>query len=156
MGRYICAIFIASLPIACFFYYLYIACIACDDDGEKLIKEIQSPTFFLCNIVLIAFFFMVCLGASTTLWNIQKNIDTPYTYYTEAELVAKDTTTVFKVTDNGNKINYYETDINLNITDNGNHKNDYILVMSDNTTRKDKTDDIILAVYNTVGEIENK
>ena len=90
------------------------------------------------------------------MWNIQKNIDTPYTYYTEAELVAKDTTTVFKVTDNGNKIIYYETDISLNITDNGNYKNDYMLVMSDNTTREDKSDDIILAVYNTVGKIENK
>ena len=29
--------------------------------------------------------------------------------------------------------------------------------MSDNTTREDKSDDIILAIYNnTVGEIENK
>ena len=90
------------------------------------------------------------------MFEVQKNINIPYTYYAEAELVAKDTTTVFKVTDNGNKINYYETDINLNITDNGNHKNDYILVMSDNTTREDKSDDIILSVYNTVGEIENK
>ena len=90
------------------------------------------------------------------MWNIQKNIDTPYTYYTEAELVAKDTTTVFKATDNGNKVTYYETDISLNIADNGNYKNNYMLLMSDNTTREDKSDDIILAVYNTVGKIENK
>ena len=85
------------------------------------------------------------------MWDIQKNIDTLYTYYTEAELIAKDTTTVFKVTDNGNKDTYYETDIDLNIADNEN-KNNYMLLMSDNTTREDKTDDIILAVYNTVGE----
>lgn len=98
---------------------------------------------------------MVCILASTTLWDIQKNFDTPYTYYTEAELVAKDTTTVFKVTDNGNKVTYYETYIDLNIADNEN-KNNYMLLMSDNTTREDKSDDIILAVYNTVGEIENK
>ena len=73
MGHYICAIFIASLPVLCFFYYSYIVCIVCDDNGEKLIKEIKSPTFFLCNTVLIAFFFIVCLGASTTLWDTQKN-----------------------------------------------------------------------------------
>lgn len=156
MGRYICAILIASLPIACFFYYLYIVCIACDKKDEgKLIKEIASPTFFLYNSVLIAFSLMVCILASTTLWDIQKNFDTPYTYYAEAELIAKDATTVFKVTDNGNKVTYYETDIDLNIADNEN-KNNYMLLMSDNTTREDKTDDIILAVYNTVGEIENK
>lgn len=156
MGRYICAILIASLPISCFFYYLYIVCIACDKkDEEKLIKEVASPTFFLYNSVLIAFFLIACIVTSTTLWDIQKNIDTLYTYYTEAELIAKDATTVFKVTDNGNKNTYYETNIDLNIANNEN-KNNYMLLMSDNTTREDKTDDIILAVYNTVGEIENK
>ena len=36
MVRYICAIFIALLPIVCFFYYLYIACIAYNDNGEKI------------------------------------------------------------------------------------------------------------------------
>ena len=44
--------------------------------------------------------------------------------------------------------------IDLDIADNG--KNNYMLLMSDNTTRENKTDDIILAVYNTIGEIENK
>ena len=156
MGRYILAIFIIALPVLCFFYYCYIVSIAFDKDEEKLIKEVASPTFFLYNSVLIAFFLVVCIVTSTTLWDIQKNINTPHTYYTEAELVAKDTTTVFKVTDNGNKINYYETDISLNIADNGNYKNDYMLVMSDNITREDKSDDIILAVYNTVGEINTE
>ena len=156
MGRYICAIFIASLPIVCFFYYLYIAYIACDDNGEKLVKEIKSSTYFISSNFTVAISLITCLTIASEMFEVQKNINIPYTYYAEAELVAKDTTTVFKVTDNGNKINYYETDINLNITDNGNHKNDYILVISDNTTREDKSDDIILAIYNTVGEIENK
>ena len=155
MGHYICAIFIASLPIPCFFYYLYIACIACDDNGEKLIKEIQSPTYFISSIFTIAISLMTCFCFASEMFEVQKNINTPYTYYTEAEVVAKDTTTVFKVNVN-DKDYYYETDINLNIADNGNYKNNYMLLMSDNTTREDKTDDIILAVYNTVGEIENK
>ena len=151
MGRYICAIFIASLPIACFFYYLYIVCISYNDNREKLIKEIQSPTYFISSIFTVAISLITCFAIASEMF-----IDTPYTYYTEAELIAKDETTVFKVTDNGNKINYYETDIDLNIADNGNYKNNYMLLMSDNTTREDKSDDIILAVYNTVGEIENK
>ena len=146
MGRYICAIFIASLPIACFFYYLYIACIACDDNGEKLVKEIKSPTYFISSIFTVAISLITCFAIASEMF-----IDTPYTYYAEAELIAKDATTVFKVTDNGNKVTYYETDIDLNIADNEN-KNNYMLLMSDNTTREDKTDDIILAVYNTVGE----
>ena len=150
MGRYICAILIASLPIICFFYYLYIACIAYNDNGEKLIKEIQSPTYFISSIFTVAISLITCFAIASEMF-----IDTPYTYYTEAELIAKDATTVFKVTDNGNKVTYYETDIDLNIADNEN-KNNYMLLMSDNTTREDKTDDIILAVYNTVGEIENK
>ena len=148
MGRYICAILIASLPIACFFYYLYIVCIACNDNGEKLIKEIQSPTYFISSIFTVAISLITCFAIANEMF-----IDTPYTYYIEAELIAKDATTVFKVTDNGNKVTYYETDIDLNIADNEN-KNNYMLLMSDNTTREDKTDDIILAVYNTVGEIE--
>ena len=155
MGRYICAIFIASLPLLCFFYYLYVACIACNEDGEKLIKEINSPTYFISSCFVIGISFAVCLICAGEIWNTQKNIDTPYTYYIEAELIAKDTTTVFKVTDNDNKINYYETDIDLNIADNEN-KNNYMLLMSDNTTREDKTDDIILAVYNTIGEINTE
>ena len=158
MGRYICAIFIASLPIACFFYYLYIVCIACNEDGEKLIKEINSPTYFISSCFVIGISFAVSLICAGEIWDSQKNCNVPKTYYIEAELIAKDTTTVFKVTDNGNndnKINYYETDIDLNIADNEN-KNNYMLLMSDNTTREDKSDDIILAVYNTVGEIENK
>ena len=149
MGRYICAILIASLPIACFFYYLYIVCIACNDNGEKLIKEIQSPTYFISSIFTVAISLITCFAIASEMF-----IDTPYTYYTEAELIAKDATTVFKVTDNGNKVTYYETDIDLNIADNGNYKNNYMLLMSDNITREDKSDDIILAVYNTVGEIE--
>ena len=156
MGRYICAILIASLPIACFFYYLYIVCIACNDNGEKLIKEIQSPTYFISSIFTVAISLITCFAIASEMFEVQKNINIPYTYYAEAELVAKDTTTVFKVTDNGNKVTYYETDISLNIADNGNYKNNYMLLMSDNTTREDKSDDIILAVYNTVGEIENK
>ena len=151
MGRYICAIFIALLPIVCFFYYLYIVCIACNDNGEKLIKEIQSPTYFISSIFTVAISLITCFAIASEMF-----INTPYTYYTEAELIAKDATTVFKVTDNGNKVTYYETDIDLNIADNGNYKNNYMLLMSDNTTREDKSDDIILAVYNTVGEIENK
>ena len=151
MGRYICAIFIASLPIACFFYYLYIACIAYNDNGEKLIKEIKSPTYFISSIFTVAISLITCFAIASEMF-----IDTPYTYYAEAELIAKDATTVFKVTDNGNKVAYYETDTDLNIADNGNYKNNYMLLMSDNTTREDKTDDIILAVYNAVGEIENK
>ena len=155
MGRYICAIFIASLPIVCFFYYLYIACIAYNDNGGKLIKEIKSPTYFISSNFTVAISIITCFAIASEMFEVQKNINIPYTYYTEAELVAKDTTTVFKATDNGNKISYYETDIDLNITDNEN-KNNYMLLMSDNTTREDKSDDIILAVYNTVGEIENK
>lgn len=151
MGRYICAIFIASLPIVCFFYYLYIAFIAYNDNGEKLIKEIQSPTYFISSIFTVAISLITCFAIASEMF-----IDTPYTYYTEAELIAKDATTVFKVTDNGNKVTYYETDIDLNIADNGNYKNNYMLLMSDNTTREDKSDDIILAVYNTVGKFENK
>ena len=153
MGRYICAIFIASIPIACFLYYLYVACIACNKDGEKLIKEINSPTYFISSCFVIGISFAVCLICAGEIWDTQKNIDTPKTYYTKAELIAKDATTVFKITDNGNKVTYYETDIDLNIADNEN-KNNYMLLMSDNTTREDKSDDIILAVYNTVGEIE--
>ena len=156
MVRYICAIFIASLPIVCFFYYLYIACIACDDNGEKLVKEIKSPTYFISSNFTVAISLITCFAIASEMFEVQKNINIPYTYYAEAELVAKDTTTVFKVTDNGNKVTYYETDIDLNIADNGNYKNNYMLLMSDNTTREDKSDDIILAVYNTVGEIENK
>ena len=152
MGHYICAIFIASLPVLCFFYYLYIVCIACNDNGEKLIKEIQSPTYFISSIFTVAISLITCFTIASEIWNVQKNIDTPKTYYAEAELVAKDTTTVFKLTDDGNKITYYETDIDLNIADNGNYKNNYMLLMSDNTTREDKSDDIILAVYNTIGE----
>ena len=156
MGHYICAIFIVALPIACFFYYLYIACIACDDNGEKLVKEIKSPTYFISSNFTVAISLITCFAIASEMFEVQKNINIPYTYYAEAELVAKDTTTVFKVTDNGNKVTYYETDIDLNIADNGNYKNNYMLLMSDNTTREDKSDDIILAVYNTVGEIENK
>lgn len=155
MVRYICAIFIAFIPIACFFYCLYVVCIACNEDWEKLIKEINSPTYIISSCFCISISIVTCFSFASGIWNVQKNINTPKTYYAEAELVAKDTTTVFKVTDNGNKISYYETDIDLNITDNKN-KNNYMLLMSDNTTREDKTDDIILAVYNTVGEIENK
>ena len=154
MGRYICAIFIASLSVLCFFYYLYIICIACDDNGEKLVKEIKSSTYFISSIFTIAISLMTCFCFANEIIGVQKNVDTPYTYYTEAELIAKDATTVFTVTDNGNKVTYYETDIDLNIADNGNYKNNYMLLMSDNTTREDKSDDIILAVYNTVGEIE--
>ena len=156
MGRYICAIFIASLPVLCFFYYLYIVCIACDDNGEKLVKEIKSSTYFIFSIFTVAISLMTCFAIASEMFEVQKNINIPYTYYAEAELVAKDTTTVFKATDNGNKVTYYETDISLNIADNGNYKNNYMLLMSDNTTREDKSDDIILAVYNTVGKIENK
>ena len=61
MGRYICAIFIASLPLLCFFYYLYVACIACNEDGEKLIKEINSPTYFISSCFVIGISFAVCL-----------------------------------------------------------------------------------------------
>ena len=104
----------------------------------------------------IAISLMTCFYFASEMFEVQKNINIPYTYYAEAELVAKDTTTVFKVTDNGNKVTYYETDISLNIADNGNYKNNYMLLMSDNTTREDKSDDIILAVYNIVGEIKNK
>ena len=120
------------------------------DNGKKLIKEIQSPTYFISSIFTVAISLITCFAIASEMF-----IDTPYTYYAEAELVAKDTTTVFKVTDNGNKISYYETDIDLNIADNEN-KNNYMLLMNDNTTREDKSDDIILAVYNTVGKIENK
>ena len=155
MGRYICAIFIASLPIACFFYYLYIVCIAYDDNGEKLIKEIQSSTYFISSIFTVAISLITCFAIASEMFEVQKNINIPCTYYAEAELIVKDATTVFKVTDNGNKVTYYETDIDLNTADNEN-KNNYMLLMSDNTTREDKTDDIILAVYNTVGKIENK
>ena len=132
----------------------WIVSLAFDAKLDKLSKEVKSPTFFLANCFIIVIAFLACLTLSLELWDIQKNFDVPKTYYTEAELIAKDTTTVFKVTDNGNKITYYETNIDLNIADNS--KNNYMLFMSDNTTRQDKSDDIILAVYNTVGEIENK
>ena len=155
MGRYICAIFIVVLPIGCFFYYCYIVNIAFDNNGEKLVKEIKSSTYFIFSIFTVAISLMTCFAIASEMFEVQKNINIPYTYYTEAELVVKDATTVFKVTDNGNKVTYYETDISLNIADNEN-KNNYMLLMSDNTTREDKSDDIILAVYNTVGEIENK
>ena len=155
MGRYICAIFIVVLPIVCFFYYCYIVNIAFDDNGEKLVKEIKSSTYFIFSIFTVAISLMTCFAIASEMFEVQKNINIPYTYYTEAELIAKDTTTVFKVTDNGNKVTYYETDIDLNIADNEN-KNNYMLLMSDNTTREDKTDDIILAVYNTVGEINTE
>ena len=155
MGRYIVAIFIASLPIACFFYYCYIACVASDRDGEKLIELISSQTYFVSNIFVVGISIATCFAFAGELIEAQKNIDTPKTYYIEAELVAKDATTVFKVTDNGNKVTYYETDIDLNIADNKS-KNNYMLLMSDNTTRENKTDDIILAVYNTVGEINTE
>lgn len=154
MERYIVAIFIASLPLLCFAYHCYVTCIACDRDGEKLIKLISSQTYFVSNIFTIGLSLVTCFSLASEIWNTQKNIDVPKTYYAEAELVAKDATTVFKVTDNGNKVTYYETDINLDVVDN--NKNNYMLLMSDNTTREDKSDDIILAVYNTVGKIENK
>lgn len=153
MGRYICAIFIVVPPIICFFYYCYIVNIAFNDNGEKLVKEIKSSIYFIFSIFTVAINLMTCFAIASEMFEVQKNINIPYTYYTEAELIAKDTTTVFKVTDNDNKVTYYETDIDLNIADNEN-KNNYMLLMSDNTTREDKTDDIILAVYNTVGEIE--
>lgn len=153
MGRYICAIFIASLPILCFFYYLYITCIACDDNGEKLIKEIQSPTYFISSIFIIAIGLMTCFGFASEMFEVQKNINTPYTYYTEAKVVAKDTTTVFKVNVN-DKDYYYETDISVknNILDyfvNNFDNTEYVLLMSDNTTRDDKSDDTILKIYYT-------
>ena len=155
MVRYICAIFIVALPILVFLYNGWIMSLAYDYTNlKKLAKEITSSTFFLVNCFVLAITFLACMTLAIEIWDGQKNCDVPKTYYIEAELVAKDATTVFKVTDNGNKVTYYETDIN--IADNGNYKNNYILVMTDNATREDKSDDIILAVYNTVGEIENK
>ena len=156
MVRYICAIFIVALPILVFLYNGWIMSLAYDQTNvKKLAKEITSTTFFLVNCFVLAITFLSCMTLAIEIWDSQKNCNVPKTYYIEAELVAKDATTVFKVTDNSNKINYYETDIDLNIADNEN-KNNYMLLMSDNTTREDKTDDIILAIYNTVGEIENK
>ena len=155
MGRYICAIFIVALPILVFLYNGWIMSLAYDYTNlKKLAKEITSSTFFLVNCFVLAITFLACMTLAIEIWDSQKNCNVPKTYYIEAELVAKDATTVFKVT-SGNKVTYYETDIDLNIADNKN-KNNYMLLMSDNTTREDKTDDIILAVYNTVGEIENK
>lgn len=153
MGHYICAIFIALLPIACFFYYLYIACIAYDDNGEKLIKEIQSPTYFMSSIFTIAISLMTCFCFANEIIGVQKNVDTPYTYYTEAKVVVKDTITVFKVNVN-DKDYYYETDISVknNILDyfvNNSNNTEYVLLMSDNTTRDDKSDDTILKIYYT-------
>ena len=156
MGRYICAIFIIALSILVFLYNGWIMSLAYDYTNlKKLAKEITSSTFFLVNCFVLAITFLACMTLAIEIWDSQKNCNVPKTYYTETELVAKDTTTVFKVTDNSNKDIYYETDIDLNIDDNEN-KNNYMLLMSDNTTREDKSDDIILAVYNTVGEIENK
>ena len=156
MVRYICAIFIVALPILIFLYNGWIMSLAYDYTNlKKLAKEITSSTFFLVNCFVLAITFLACMTLAIEIWDSQKNCNVPKTYYTETELVAKDTTTVFKVTDNSNKDIYYETDIDLNIADNEN-KNNYMLLMSDNTTREDKSDDIILAVYNTVGEIENK
>ena len=148
MVRYICAILIASLPLLCFAYHCYVACVASDRDGEKLIELISSQTYFVSNIFVVGISIATCFAFAGELIEAQKNIDTPKTYYAEAELIAKDTTTVFKVADNGNKVTYYETDIDLNIADNGN-KNNYMLLMSDNTTREDKSDDIILKIYYT-------
>ena len=154
MIRYICAIFIIALPILVFLYNGWIMSLAYDYTNlKKLAKEITSSTFFLVNCFVLAITFLACMTLAIEIWDSQKNCNVPKTYYTETELVAKDTTTVFKVTDNSNKDIYYETDIDLNIDDNEN-KNNYMLLMSDNTTREDKSDDIILAVYNTVGEIE--
>ena len=156
MVRYICAIFIVALPILVFLYNGWIMSLAYDYTNlKKLAKEITSSTFFLVNCFVLAITFLACMTLAIEIWDSQKNCNVPKTYYIEAELIAKDATTVFKVTDNSNKDIYYETDIDLNIADNEN-KNNYMLLMSDNTTREDKTDDIILAVYNTVGEIENK
>lgn len=156
MVRYICAIFIIALPILVFLYNGWIMSLAYDYTNlKKLAKEITSSTFFLVNCFVLAITFLACMTLAIEIWDNQKNCNVPKTYYIEAELIAKDATTVFKVTDNGNKITYYETDIDLNIADNEN-KNNYMLLMSDNTTREDKTDDVILAVYNAVGEIENK
>ena len=156
MVRYICAIFIVALPILVFLYNGWIMSLAYDYTNlKKLAKEITSSTFFLVNCFVLAITFLACMTLAIEIWDSQKNCNVPKTYYIEAELIAKDATTVFKVTDNVNKVTYYETDIDLNIADNEN-KNNYMLLMSDNTTREDKTDDIILAVYNTVGEIENK
>ena len=155
MVRYICAIFIIALPILVFLYNGWIMSLAYDYTNlKKLAKEITSSTFFLVNCFVLAITFLACMTLAIEIWDSQKNCNVPKTYYAEAELVAKDTTTVFKVTDNGNKVTYHETDIDLNIADND--KNNYMLLMSDNTTREDKTDDVILAVYNVVGEIENK
>ena len=156
MVRYICAILIIALPILVFLYNGWIMSLAYDYTNlKKLAKEITSSTFFLVNCFVLAITFLACMTLAIEIWDSQKNCNVPKTYYIEAELVAKDATTVFKVTDNGNKVTYYETDIDLNIADNEN-KNNYMLLMNDNTTREDKTDDIILAVYNTIGEIENK
>ena len=156
MGHYICAIFIIALPILVFLYNGWIISLAYDYTNlKKLAKEITSSTFFLVNCFVLAITFLACMTLAIEIWDSQKNCNVPKTYYIEAELIAKDATTVFKVTDNVNKVTYYETDIDLNIADNEN-KNNYMLLMSDNTTREDKSDDIILAVYNTVGEIENK
>ena len=156
MGHYICAIFIIALPILVFLYNGWIMSLAYDYTNlKKLAKEITSSTFFLVNCFVLAITFLACMTLAIEIWDSQKNCNVPKTYYIEAELIAKDATTVFKVTDNVNKVTYYETDIDLNIADNEN-KNNYMLLMSDNTTREDKSDDIILAVYNTVGEIENK
>lgn len=153
MGRYICAIFIALLPIVCFFYYLYIVCIACDDNGEKLVKEIKSPTYFISSNFTIAISLIACFAIASEMFEVQKNINIPYTYYAEAELIAKDTTTVFKVNVN-DKDYYYETDISVknNILDyfvNNFDNTEYVLLMSDNTTRDDKSDDTILKIYYT-------
>ena len=155
MVRYICAIFIVALPILVFLYNGWIMSLAYDYTNlKKLAKEITSSTFFLVNCFVLAITFLACMTLAIEIWDSQKNCNVPKTYYTEAELIAKDVTTIFKVT-NGNKVTYYKTDIDLNIADNGN-KNNYMLLMSDNTTREDKTDDIILTVYNTVGEINTE
>ena len=97
MGRYICAILIVVPPIVCFFYCCYIACIAYNDNGEKLVKEIKSSTYFISSNFTVAISLMTCFAIASEMFEMQKNINIPYTYYTEAELVAKDTTTVFKV-----------------------------------------------------------
>lgn len=153
MGRYICAIFIGSLPLLCFAYHCYVTCVASDRDGEKLIELISSQTYFVSNIFVVGISIATCFAIASEMFEVQKNINTPYTYYTEAKVVAKDTTTVFKVNVN-DKDYYYETDISVknNILDyfvNNFDNTEYVLLMSDNTTRDDKSDDTILKIYYT-------
>ena len=91
MGRYICAVFIASLPLACLAYHCYVTCIACDRDGEKLIKLNSELIKYSINeidyVIVHELSHFIEFNHSKNFWKYVKKY---YPNYKEAQKVLKE------------------------------------------------------------------